>query len=81
MLEKIFGSKNRVKILQVILNNIETTFSTIELSKNVKISYGTVRRELINLEEANLITFQKEGCEKKYRVNPESPILNNLKKI
>ncbi|MCL2116496.1 MAG: hypothetical protein FWH29_09765 [Methanobrevibacter sp.] len=81
MLEKIFGSENRVKILEIILKNIETTFSIIELSKNVEISYGTVRRELINLEEANLITFQKKGREKKYRVNPEHPILNNLKKI
>jgi len=81
MLEKIFGSGTRVKLLTILLNNTGTRFSIIELSKKADINYGIVRRELINLEEADLLLFQKEGREKKYKVNPRNPILYNLKKI
>ncbi|MFA5420406.1 MAG: hypothetical protein WC280_00030 [Patescibacteria group bacterium] len=56
MLEKIFGSKSRVKLLKIFLLNPDSSFYIRQLSRDLKLQVNSVRRELINLEEFGLIS-------------------------
>lgn len=55
MLEKIFGSKARVKILKIFLLNSDERFYIRQLSRDLKLQVNSVRRELNNLEEFGLL--------------------------
>lgn len=64
MLEKIFGSRTRLKLLKVFLNHPEEKYFVRELSRNIEEKINSVRRELDNLAEIGLIkaveTVEKE---------------------
>jgi len=76
MLEKLFTSKNRIKILKYLLfENQETHIR--EISKELKISSSAVKKEIDNLIELDLIKKQKNQL----ILNKKSNILNDLKNI
>ena len=65
MLEQIFGSKTRVMLLRLFLNNAETFFYVRELSRNLGLQLNSIRRELANLERIGIIGLHtKEDLEK-----------------
>jgi DNA-binding transcriptional regulator YhcF (GntR family) len=55
MLEKIFGSKARVKILKAFLMKPDEKFYIRQLARDLKLQVNSVRRELINLEDFGLL--------------------------
>jgi len=55
MLEHLFGSKTRIKLLQLLLNNPEKNFFVRELSRAIGVQLNAVRREIQNLEKIGLI--------------------------
>ena len=55
MLENIFGSRTRVKLLKLFLNHPEEKFFVRELSRAIEEKINSVRRELENLERVGLI--------------------------
>jgi len=55
MLENIFGSRTRVKLLKLFLNHSEEKFFVRELSRLIEEKINSVRRELENLESVGLI--------------------------
>lgn len=55
MLEKIFGSKARVKILKAFLMNPDEKFYIRQLARDLKLQVNSVRRELLNLEDFGLL--------------------------
>lgn len=55
MLENIFGSRTRVKLLKIFLNHAEEKFFVRELSRLAEEKINSVRRELENLEKVGLI--------------------------
>ena len=55
MLEKIFGSVARVKLLKVFLLNSDKKFYIRQLSRDLNLQVNSVRRELLNLEEFGLL--------------------------
>ncbi len=55
MLEQLFGSQTRVKLLQLFLNNPEQPFYVRELTRIIGAQINAVRRELDNLRELGLI--------------------------
>lgn len=55
MLEQIFGSQTRVKLMQIFLNNPEQSFYVRELTRIIDAQINAVRRELENLQELGLI--------------------------
>lgn len=55
MLEKIFGSKARVKILKAFLIKPDEKFYIRQLARDLKLQVNSVRRELINLEDFGLL--------------------------
>ena len=75
MLEKLFGSKARVKILKLFLLHPNEKYFIRQLSRDLKLQLNSVRRELDNLEKFGILTSnitdeigEKEsgGQEKKY---------------
>lgn len=55
MLEKIFGSKARVKILKAFLMRPDEKFYIRQLARDLKLQVNSVRRELINLDDFGLL--------------------------
>jgi len=56
MLEKLFSSKARVKILNLFLLNPNEKFYIRQLSRQLKLQLNSVRRELENLEKFGILT-------------------------
>jgi DNA-binding transcriptional regulator YhcF (GntR family) len=56
MLEHLFGSKTRVLLLRLFLNNPDDYFFIRELSRRLGAHLNSVRRELDNLEKIGIIT-------------------------
>ena len=55
MLEQLFGSKTRVKLLQLFLNNPQQPFYLRELARELKSQLNSIRREVANLEQIGII--------------------------
>lgn len=56
MLEKLFGSRARVKILNIFLLNPREKYYIRQLSRNLKLQLNSTRRELENLENFGILT-------------------------
>ena len=56
MLEQLFGSRARVKILKLFLLNPNEKFYIRELSRRLKLQLNSVRRELENLEKFGILS-------------------------
>jgi len=63
MLEHLFGSKTRLKLLQIFFGNTDKTFYLRELSRQAGVQLNAVRRELMNLEKIGIIV-QADGKSK-----------------
>ena len=57
MLEKLFGSKTRVKILKLFLIHPLDKYYIRQLSRDLKLQLNSVRRELENLEGFGILTY------------------------
>lgn len=55
MLEKLFGSKTRVMLLRLFLNNPDKYFFVRELARSLETHLNSIRRELENLEEIGIL--------------------------
>ena len=55
MLEQLFGSKTRVKLLRLFLNNPSQPYYLRELARTLKTQLNSVRREVNNLERLGII--------------------------
>ena len=55
MLEQLFGSKTRVKLLRLFLNNPSQPFYLRELARKLKTQLNSVRREVNNLVKLGII--------------------------
>lgn len=87
MLEKLFGSKTRVKILKIFLLNPDKKFYLRQLSRDLKLQVNSIRRELVSLEEfgllissnnsTNLSTLSNKSTSKKK--TKKEPALNEKK--
>lgn len=81
MLDHIFGSRTRVKLLRIFLTNPSTNYYVRELTRKIKERINSVRRELDNLEKIELITHHEDGQKKYYRVNTSFILYAELKAL
>lgn len=56
MLEQLFGSRTRVKLLRMFLNNPQQPYYLRQLSREVGSQLNSVRREVANLMDLGIIT-------------------------
>lgn len=79
MLELIFGSKLRVKVLGWLFANPEERYYVRQLTALVKEDSTNVSRELARLEKTGILISTTEGKQKYYQANKQSPVFNELK--
>ena len=81
MLEQLFGSRTRVKLLRLFLLNPEDKYYVREITRLVSEQINSVRRELSNLESLDLIESVEEDRKKFYYLNNSNILYPELKSL
>ena len=89
MLEHLFGSKTRVQLLRLLLNNPQQPFYLRELTRQLETQLNSVRGELSNLGTLGIVTVvaapgqtnQKKSNKKFYLVNTNFTLYPELKAL
>ncbi|MCA9329374.1 transcriptional regulator, partial [Candidatus Saccharibacteria bacterium] len=86
MIEQLFGSKTRVKLLRLFYSNPNRSFYVREITRKIDEQINSVRRELANLLNVGIITSDTTNNKLYYEVNqtyeyykPLSQIFGNIK--
>src|SRR3569833_3291609 len=74
MFEQLFGSKTRVKLLQLFFTNPNRSFYVREITRKVDEQINSVRRELSNLLSIGIITYDANNNRQYYEVNQKYEI-------
>jgi len=69
MIDALFGSKTRVKLLHLFLNNPGQPFYVREITRKIDEQINSVRRELSNMLEIGIITSDSSDNKLYYQVN------------
>lgn len=69
MIEQLFGSKTRVKLLQLFYQNPNRSFYVREITRKIDEQINSVRRELANLLNIGIITSDNTNNKLYYEVN------------
>lgn len=69
MIEQLFGSKTRVKLLQLFFANPNRSFYVREITRKIDEQINSVRRELSNLLSMGIITSDANKHKLYYEVN------------
>jgi hypothetical protein len=69
MVEQLFGSKTRVKLLQLFYSNPNRSFYVREITRQIDEQINSVRRELANLLSVGIITSDNANNRLYYEVN------------
>lgn len=69
MIDALFGSKTRVKLLHLFLNNPGKAFYVREITRLIDEQINSVRRELSNMLEVGIITSKNTDNKLFYEIN------------
>ena len=81
MLEHLFGSRTRVKLLRIFLSNPDRAFFVRELTRKIKERINSVRRELTNLEKIGIIIKKNEKRKVFYQIDKEHILYLELRAL
>lgn len=81
MVEQLFGSKTRVKLLQLFLSSPNRAFYVREITRKVDEQINSVRRELANLLGIGIINSEESDNRLYYEVNQKYPHYQALRSI
>ena len=93
MLEHLFGSKTRVRLLRLFLNNHQDAYFVRELTRKIKAQINAVRNELENLVSMGVVVeceapvdvdgkkARSSRQRKYYRINSESVLYPELRAL
>ncbi len=81
MIDQLFGSKTRVKLLQLFLSNPNRSFYVREITRKVDEQINSVRRELANMLSVGIITSDSGNNKLYYEVNQKYEHYEALKSI
>lgn len=81
MFEQLFGSKTRVKLLSLFLNNPGRPYYVREITRKIDEQINSVRRELSNLLSIGIIKSEGSNNRLYYEVNPKYEHYVDLKNI
>lgn len=81
MIDSLFGSKTRVKLLHLFLNNPEKSFYVREITRMIDEQINSVRRELANMVSVGIV--QQDAIDNKlyYSVNEDYHYIKPLAAI
>ncbi len=81
MIEQLFGSKTRVKLLQLFYGNPNRSFYVREITRKIDEQINSVRRELANLLSIGIIVSDTTNNKVFYEVNQSFEFYKPLKNI
>lgn len=81
MIDKLFGSKTRVKLLHLFLNHPGQSFYVREITRLIDEQINSVRRELANMLEVGVITSDNADNKLYYEVNQRYEYYTALRAI
>ena len=81
MLEHLFSSRTRVKLLRLFLVNEEKPYFIREIGRKIKEHVNSTRRELTNLEKIGLVKSFGQRRKKYYQVNKDFLLYPELKSL
>jgi predicted transcriptional regulator len=81
MIEQLFGSKTRVKLLQLFYSNPNRSFYVREITRKIDEQINSVRRELANLLNVGIITSDTSNNKVYYEVNQKYEFYPPLEEI
>lgn len=88
MLEQLFGSKTRVRLLRLFLSNPDNSYYVRELARKVGVQINAIRRELINLQKIGLLnSYQPPASSKQnklknyFKVDTNFVLFNELRTL
>ncbi|MFA6909355.1 MAG: hypothetical protein WC289_05785 [Patescibacteria group bacterium] len=79
MLEHLFGSRTRVKLLRVFLTNTDKKYFVRELTRKIGERINSVRRELDHLSSIDLLRSEIKDQKKYFSVNDQHILFHELK--
>lgn len=81
MIDKLFGSKTRVKLLHLFMNHPGQAFYVREITRLIDEQINSVRRELSNMLEVGVITSDTSDNKLYYQVNQRYEYYTALRAI
>jgi hypothetical protein len=81
MIEQLFGSKTRVKLLQLFYSNPNRSFYVREITRKIDEQINSVRRELSNLLNVGIISSENTNNKLYYEVNKSFQYYEPLSQI
>ena len=81
MLDSLFTSKMRVKILMRLFLNTDSRSHLRELAHDFDASPGHIRSELMQLSAAGLLASEKDGRQVQYRADRSHPLFPELQSM
>ena len=81
MLEQLFGSRTRTKLMYLFLENPENIFFVREITRAIGERINSVRRELDNLERFGLIKSKTDNQKRYYGADKNFVLFNELKTL
>jgi len=81
VIEQLFGSKTRVKLLHLFTSNPNRAFYVREITRKIDEQINSVRRELSNLLTVGVITSESANNRLYYEVNQDYEHYEALKSI
>ena len=79
MLETLFGSKLRLKVLGQLFAHSDQRYFVRQLAVSIGEDSTNVSRELGRLEQAGLLVSITEGRQKYYRADRKSPLFKDIR--
>ncbi len=81
ILENLFNSKAKVKLLRLFLNNADKKYTLSEIAGKAKIKSNIARKEINNLFKIKFLIRSKKSNQTFYKINTEFIFYNELKKL
>jgi predicted nucleotidyltransferase len=81
VVEQLFGSKTRVKLLSLFFNNPGRPFYVREITRKIDEQINSVRRELANLLSVGLVSSDGSNNRLYYEVDPKYEYYEQLRSI
>ena len=81
MLEKLFTSQTRVKLLTLLIFDQDSEFHLRGIARKIGVSPTYTKKELENLVSLNLVKKAKKANLNLYRINRDNIFLHDLRRI
>jgi predicted nucleotidyltransferase len=79
ILEKLFGSRTRTKLITWFFTHIEEKFFIRQLAPILREDHANISRELIRLEKLGILASIRQGSQKYFQVNKDCSFLGELR--